>query len=306
MAETLATSAPTPAPIDPTPQADQVAGSKVERLALLSEFRWINYPRAREIRSELERLLREERRQRPGCRLITGPSNNGKSRLVDRFAADHRAVASPDGRGLQCPVLAIQAPPQPRIGLLCETLLEAVHAPRPKRQSRDRLLLQVRVVLGNVGVKMLVIDEIHHILNGSTQEQNALLATLKWLSNELRVSIVGAGTADAARAISMDPQLANRFEPWPLPRWREGVELRRLLASLEEQLPLSEPSHLQRGELPRLILNLSEGTLGEILEVVRTAAQRAIDDGVGRITYDLLTQMAWIPPSKRRKAAEEL
>ncbi len=62
--------------------------------------------------------------------------------------------------------------------------------------------------------------------------------------NELRIPIVGVGTRDADLAIRSDDQLENRFEPIPIPRWKEGDDLLSLLASFEAVLPLRRRSEI--------------------------------------------------------------
>jgi hypothetical protein len=84
------------------------------------------------------------------------------------------------------------------------------------------------------------------------------------LSNELQIPIVVAGTHDAFNAIQTDPQLANRFEPAPLPRWTMNEDYLRLLASFEVGLGLEQPSHLIEPALATKILVLTGGTIGEI------------------------------------------
>ena len=45
--------------------------------------------------------------------------------------------------------------------------------------------------------RMLIVDEVHHLLVGSHREQRASLNLLKYLANELKMSIVAVGTSDA-------------------------------------------------------------------------------------------------------------
>jgi hypothetical protein len=47
---------------------------------------------------------------------------------------------------------------------------------------------------------------------------------LRFLGNELRIPLVGAGTREAYLAIRADDQLENRFAPFILPRWEAGAE----------------------------------------------------------------------------------
>ena len=59
-------------------------------------------------------------------------------------------------------------------------------------------------LLKAIGIQVLVIDEVHNILAGSAREQRIVLNTLRYLSNELNMSLVCFGVAEAREAISGD------------------------------------------------------------------------------------------------------
>jgi hypothetical protein len=65
--------------------------------------------------------------------------------------------------------------------------------------------------LRDIGVQILVLDEIHNILARSWREQRIVLNTLRFLSNELKLSLVCFGIMEARDAINGDVQLARRF-----------------------------------------------------------------------------------------------
>src|SRR5258708_28253366 len=62
--------------------------------------------------------------------------------------------------------------------------------------------------LRDIGVQILVLDEIHNILAGSSREQRIVLNTLHFLSNELRLSLICFGIMEPRDAINSDVQLA--------------------------------------------------------------------------------------------------
>ena len=152
-------------------------------------------------------------------------------------------------------------------------------------------------------VRILVIDEVHNILSGSRLQQRRLQNLLRWLGNELQISLIAVGTAEALHAVQSDDQLANRFEPVGLPPWREGSEYQQLLNTLEAVLPLRHPSDLSEAEIAHKILAKAEGILGEIVSVVSRAAVRAVSSGAEAITADLIDQTGFIAPSQRRRVA---
>lgn len=117
-------------------------------------------------------------------------------------------------------------------------ILEALGAPFSIREKAPRLYQMVSSVLRKVENKILIIDEIHHILAGAYLNQRIFLNVIKYLANDLQIVIIGAGIRDAFSAINTDKQLANRFEPAILPRWKMDDEYLRLLMSFEAMLRL--------------------------------------------------------------------
>ena len=138
---------------------------------------------------------------------------------------------------------------------------------------------------------MLLIDEIHNILQGRIPEQKAFLVLLKNLTNELMIPITVAGTQDAVRTLATDPQFQGRFDVAPLPRWRLDVPYRELMATLEGLMPLREPSGLAEAEIATAVFNMSDRTIGSITKVVRAATFAALQQGAERITPDTLKRL---------------
>src|ERR1700688_84444 len=83
--------------------------------------------------------------------------------------------------------------------------------------------------------RILAIDEIHHLLACTPREQRAALNVLKFLSNELRVSIVAVGTSEALHVMRTDPQIASRFKYCALSSWTPNQDLRSFLAGFLQQ-----------------------------------------------------------------------
>lgn len=298
-------------PTEPAPHLEKTVASwlelpKDERLQRIRLPRWIGYPRAKAVMARLEDLLIWPRSHRMPNALIVGDTNNGKTMLIQRFRSLHPAMDNPEGDGVRVPVLVIQAPPTPDEGRFYNAILELLFAPYKPNDRVDKKLAQVIKLLRYVGLRMLIIDEIHHILAGNLNRQRGFLNVIKYLGNELQVPIVGVGTKDAFRAVQTDPQLANRFEPALLPRWSFDTDFLRLLASFERMLPLAEPSTLHQTGLATKLFSLSEGYLGELSTLLTYAAVAAVEGGQERIDSKLLEKLPWTPPSERRRQAERV
>lgn len=278
--------------------------SDAERIFKIRSERWIGYPKAKQILAKLEDLLVYPRTQRMPNLLVVGDTNNGKTMLAQRFKNLHPAVDNPSGEGILAPVLLVQAPPVPDEGRFYNALLEMLFAPYRPGERVDKKQFQAIKLLRYVGLKILIIDEIHHILAGNLNRQKAFLNVIKYLGNELQISIVGVGTKDAFRALQTDPQLSNRFEPVSLPRWEMDHDFQRLLVSFERMLPLKQASNLAQQEVASLLYGMSEGYIGELSRILSEASALAIHSGTEQISIKLLQKVDWTQPSKRKRQLE--
>src|SRR5580693_2189743 len=111
----------------------------------------------------------------------------------------------------------------------------------------------VAEALPDLGVQVLILDEIHNVLAASWREQRVVFNTLRYLSNELKLSLVCFGIMEARQAINGDVQLARRFDAVSLPRWTAGKEFEQLVLAIVRNLPLREPSVLTVKGLRRIL-----------------------------------------------------
>src|SRR5256884_8508439 len=248
-----------------------------EQLAWIRADRWIGYPRARQALTSLEELLTTPARQRMPNLLIIGPTNNGKTMIVEKFRRDHPSGPSADGEHEVIPVVIVQMPSEPDLKRFYAAILRAVQAPpRPPRALLAKVEDFTLRLLQPSGVRVLILDEVHNLLGGSSVQQRTFLNVLRSLGNTLRIPLVCVGTREAYLAIRSDDQLENRFEPFTLPRWQADADYASLLASFEATFPLRYPSHLSQPPLSTHILAPSEGTTSEIFTFLTHAATLAI------------------------------
>ncbi|ABO89170.1 ATPase AAA [Aeromonas salmonicida subsp. salmonicida] len=283
---------------------EALALSDRDRILKIRSERWIGYPKAKQILAKLEDLLIYPRTHRMPNLLIVGDTNNGKTMLVQRFKNLHPAIDNPSGEGIQAPVILVQAPPVPDEGRFYNAILELLFAPYRPSERVDKKQFQAIKLLRYVGLKVLIIDEIHHILAGNMNRQKAFLNVIKYLGNELQISIIGVGTKDAFRALQTDPQISNRFEPVTLPRWEMDHDFQRLLASFERMLPLKQISNLSQHDMASTLYAMSEGYIGELSRLLSEASVLAIHSGVETISAKILQKVDWTPPSKRKRQLE--
>jgi type II secretory pathway predicted ATPase ExeA len=271
-----------------------------DRINHILNEKWIGYPRAKMILEKLDDLLDHPSTHRMPNILLVGDTNNGKTVIVNRFEKKYPSTISDEEEGVKVPVLLIQAPPVPDEKRFYNDILTKLFVPFRINDRVEKKQQQVLHILKHVELKILLIDEIHHILAGTLSRQRVFLNVLKFLSNELQISIVGVGIRDAFHAIQSDPQLSNRFETVLLPTWQMDEEYLRLLSSFESITPLKKASSLTESELATKILSMSEGVLGEVSTIIKKSAIQAIRSGEEKITKKILDTLDYRSPSQRK------
>ena len=165
-----------------------------ERLRHVRAERWIGYSRANEALARLQTLVQWPDRQRMPNLLLIGPTNNGKSMIIEKFCRTHPPVSHPSWK--EIPVLTVQMPSEPSVGRFYTALLAAIDGPTVAWSllAVERLVLRR---LRDARVRMLVIDELHNVLAGRSDKRREFLNLIRFLGNQLRIPLVGVGTREA-------------------------------------------------------------------------------------------------------------
>jgi Bacterial TniB protein len=275
--------------------------SDEERIERIRSNRWIGYTKAKQTLEKLEDLFTHPKVHRMPNLLLVGDTNNGKTMIINRFYNQHPASENEDGWSNDLPIMMIQCPPEPSESRFYDKILEKLFAPYKPSDRPQKKQFQVMHLLTQLKTKILILDEIHHMIAGSLTKQKHFLNTIKYLGNEMMIPIVAVGTKEAFNAIQTDSQLSNRFEPVFLPRWKLNDEFLKLLSSFEQVLPLKQPSYLIDYELSVKLLSMCEGSIGELSNILCKTAVLAIKKRKEQITPQLLDSIDWRRPSERKK-----
>jgi hypothetical protein len=224
---------------------------------------WIPYSRANKVLQQLEDLLNHPKCDRMPNLAISAQTNNGKTRLIKHFLSLHQASEA-SSSSIAAPVFYLQCPGIPDEARLYNSiLLKLCKKFRPSAPPQEKLVLTLDA-LSKIDLRILALDEVNFTEVGTAAKQKRFLNALRFLANELRISIVCLGTEEMMRVIRTVPSVEYRFAPTVLPRWQPDKELRKLLASFEKIIPLKYPSDLQSSKLTSKLLTRSEGTIGEL------------------------------------------
>lgn len=274
-----------------------------ERTAIIQAGTWINLQAPKNVIARLELMLNAPRITKPPCLLLIGNSDSGKSSIFARFLSLHLPDEEASS-SLSCsPVVLINCPDGRDRSALYVRLLTALLAKFKPTEKPEMLRAQVIRMFATLGVRMVLIDELHDALASSVAEQKILRTSIKDLTNVTKVNIAAAGIDVARTFFAQDPQMISRFRhSIELPTWKAGEELGQLLATLEQRIPLRKPSGLKEPAMLTAILRRSEGNLGDICDLVHEAAISAIKDPKKPEMIDVnrINTLDWTGPSSRK------
>ena len=282
------------------PEFRHVAGWDTERrIRFLEEPRWIGYRRAESIIEELKRWLSLPKRPRMPNLLIVGEPNNGKTTLVRTFQEEHgQGYVNEEDEPVK-PVVIAEAPPVADEKGLYISILERFAAPYRETSAASALRMKAIRMLRYCNTNMLIIDEFHSLLTGTSRQQRVVMNALKTLCNELAIPIVGVGTREAVKVLHTDSQYSSRFEVRDLPAWKADTEFQALVASFETVLPLRKPSLMHEPALVTPIYSICGGNIGNLHRLLRACAGEAIRSGTEQITKKIVEEHSWQRPGAR-------
>lgn len=257
------------------------------RIETIKSDSWIGYDAAKGIQEKLQELIEMPRIQRMWSYLIMATSENGKTSIRLRTEKMNERYVNEKSE-IIIPVISFQMPPNPNERSFLNSILKSMLLPIYPTGKPDVLLEEVIRSISDFRSKLLIIDEVHHMGRMSFSKQRLMLDLIKYLSNEARIAIAAFGIEEAINIFSSDPQLKNRFKKIYLPGWSPDDQYRRLLASFELILPLRKPSILIDEELALLIYDRTNGTIGEIISVIKKSAIEAVKTGAEQITKDIV------------------
>ena len=267
-----------------------------QRIEWIRTERWIGFPKAMAVLERLETLLEYPKRPRMPCLLIYGRSGMGKSMTIAKFLRAHPAIFDKAEGSTVMPVVAFQMPKEPLEEDFYDQLLRAVGIQfRTTMGKREASRLAMRM-LKDLGTRVLIIDEMNNLLAGTARQQRLFLNLIRFVTNELSLPIVCAGTPEAHRALLFDQHLADRFDAMELTPWRDDETFAFLMRSLASTRPLREKSDLEARSVRKQLMQLSEGITGRIFRLVEEAAITAVRTGRERIDEEMFRDGSLVPP----------
>ena len=141
------------------------------RIALIQSDIWIGFPRAEQVLDRLQGMIEAPRQTRMPGLLVHGASGIGKTMIARNLSRKYAPEYDPASGITRTPLLLLQAPPAPDERRFYLHILAAVGAPATALSARaqNAASLEVRVIalLRDLGLRMIMIDEVHNLLAGT-------------------------------------------------------------------------------------------------------------------------------------------
>lgn len=262
--------------------------SDEERIYFIQKDKWIDYPLANKVLLKMQDIFNAPKSIRSRGMLLYGDSNNGKTAILKKFYRDFSKdeYIDEDGDLIHLmPIVYVISESSSDESVMFSKILSAMNVPVNHKEKVTKKKEEVIYNLGIMKTKLIIIDEIQNVLQGPYNKMTQLITSLKTLNNTTAIPIILAGTQDAMSAISIDNQTKSRFKPLELPNWNNDENFSRFITTIEAMLPLKKASNLyQNYELLTYIHELSNGCIGEVIDILKDASIYAIRTKSERIT----------------------
>ncbi|MFI8746690.1 TniB family NTP-binding protein [Pseudomonas sp. NPDC077186] len=159
----------------------------------------------------------------PKSLMLLGPSGAGKSTIVDTYRHFYPDVAREDR--IERPILYVSLHARVRVNDILSALLDACGDPEPDKGTTRALIRRFNRLASSLCVKLIIIDEIQHVLpehtHGRTQEA---ADTIKSITRDTQIPFVLVGLPHASRLLT-DTIKGKHEEDQLLRRFNASVEI---------------------------------------------------------------------------------
>jgi hypothetical protein len=294
-------------------EADRVALNDL-RGAFHSALVIIRSERMRQLHKIMARKLRVNAHQAPGARrgvVIDGPPTVGKSTLVKIFAADHELAlrrryperfgphSSQGYRIDYTPVVYLSIPSQATPKDLSAIIAQYLGLPIRRGATKNEITAATLHTLNLVGTELVIVDDVH-FLDLSAKEGKLVNDHLKYLANHTAATFVytghdlqKSGLFLEGGAVERATQTAGRYalhrlDPFTITTEARQLEWVGIIQAMENALILYRHKSGDLAKRWRYLHDRTGGTLAALSDLIREAADEAIETGTEAITKTIL------------------
>jgi len=286
--------------------------SQEDRLSILKHIEMpLHYPSEQKIYDMFYYLMFRNQLQESRIKnlLIIGDFDFAQSSVIHSFTTKHCDYGMEDESGMSYvvkPVIFVSISPDDindmDVKHLYTSILNAFHIPFNRDDSVSKLRKQMFYLCRETNVHLIIINNIHHFLQGTQKQQKAVVDSLKNIRDELMIPLVCAGTPSSVSLFTSNKPFQSSFEEMRTKEWSFDDFLD-VLQSIEDSLPLQKASNLTEEEKAISLYNISEGDLTILHSFLLDCATFAINNDIEEISVEIIDKFRCL---KAEKEIEEM
>jgi len=267
-----------------------IALPTAERVRAMSRDFFVQYPSVKRAFEHVDFMLNSEITERADGLLIWGDSGQGKSSIamamIRRFSSRQATETAPAKMApLYIDLTAVKDSNEIFI-----RLLEQIGHPIKGRLLAERRRAAFIEALSVSAIDLIIIDELQDLLAATETQKKNCLQAIRYIMNHGKRPVVLMGNSLAQTTLNEDPHLAARYDSLPLPPWKPGAELARLLDAIMRMYPLRRRSEVTTLAAMKCLVGMTKGNLRDMRRRLSRAAMLAVEDGSEAVTTATLTR----------------
>jgi len=255
---------------------------------------WIGHPDAKRAEASLLEVVRPSKARKHAA--LIGPPGSGKTLTIrDVFGISDLVIGSPPWQG----VLNIQMPHEPDEEEFLENTAEALGGRRAYIPYNLRYLRMLRntvwMRIKTLQPRIVIIEDLQLAGVGTDRNQRKFVQLIRTLVIKSKASLIVTGTRDALNILQLDEQLYNRTVEIPLDPLNSEQTIKAIARAAIRMLPLRRPSPLDDVRIGRILMTLSGGNMGRLIDGIKGAAIDAVDTGTEMVSFEGLRDSSGWP-----------
>ncbi|OCP19672.1 MULTISPECIES: TniB family NTP-binding protein [unclassified Ensifer] len=228
---------------------------------------------------------------------LIGEYRSGKTFILQNFARQFPPVITDNG--FEQEVIYLQARLDWDSLELGRQIYLATGMPTLPRLSTSTLNTKAARRIIDCGVKLIIVDDAHCLLGTAGRRRTVFISLIKYLLDQVNAcNILLVGPSIVERSMETDLQMLGRGG---FPRFRVSgfdseqhgrTQFRVFLHGVDQRLPFRSLSDLASKRYIADLYEVSDGSIGMVMNIVIAAAYEAINDGTACIMREHLEQAA--------------